>query len=459
MSRTQRAREQARALFSRLPEPVQEGIKQTRDSMWALGQGEPIPPSPAPVEYPEDVRDTEALRARLAETDIFGDAVDEADGYLHDAFERFRITLALLPKLPPNAKVLELGANPYFLTRLLRERGFDTTLANWFGEASGFKEKGVQTVNESGTPHAYEFDHFNIELDDFPYAAATFDAVLFCEILEHLPFDPVHTLAEIHRVLKPNGVIVLTTPNATRLDNLIRMIEGRNVYESLSGHGAYGRHNREYTVEELRLLLTGCGYEVASVFAADIGHPPESQALGARVDAADRGENLFAVARAVGEPRLRYPSWLYTSVHALRRVVRPDIRMGVNCDLQTSGLHEPELVGGTDMRWTGRAPEAVLLLRCPGGPATLRLTGQAPPRGASDDNEITVNAELAGQVVTWTVPCDGAGFDVASEVKAEEGDQEVRVTTTPTWSPAARSMSADDRTLGVMLAHASLTPR
>ena len=323
----------------------------------------------------------------LRDTDVFGQATAEAEGYLADALERFRLTMALLPPLAPGSRVLELGSNPYFLTRLLRGRGLDVTSANWFGEKSGFGSKGRQEVTESGSRQVYEFDHFNVEEDRFPYSDASFDVALFCEILEHLPADPIHALAELHLVLKPGGVLLLTTPNAVRLDNLNRMVKGQNVYEQLSGYGTYGRHNREYTVDELRPLLEQCGYEVDTVFAADIGHPPAPLPFGAEVNLADRGENLFALARAHGDPRWPYPNWLYSSRHALRRVVRPDLAMGFNCDLQSSGFHELEDFGGRPGRWTGCGDQARVLLAPPAGrirPSRCRGHHPAVRRGRFD---------------------------------------------------------------------------
>jgi len=41
---------------------------------------------------------------------------------------------------------------------------------------------------------------------------ALFDTVISCETIEHLP-DPVGALRELHRVLRPGGCLVLTTPN------------------------------------------------------------------------------------------------------------------------------------------------------------------------------------------------------------------------------------------------------
>jgi 2-polyprenyl-6-hydroxyphenyl methylase/3-demethylubiquinone-9 3-methyltransferase len=50
------------------------------------------------------------------------------------------------------------------------------------------------------------------------------DVVLFCEVLEHLTFNPIGMWKAIHRVLKPNGRIILTTPNAYALVALSRQI-------------------------------------------------------------------------------------------------------------------------------------------------------------------------------------------------------------------------------------------
>jgi SAM-dependent methyltransferase len=113
---------------------------------------------------------------------------------------------------------------------------------------------------------------FNIEGGRFPFDDATFDAVVFAEIIEHLLMDPCAALREIKRVLKPGGTLVLTTPNVARLENVARMISGANIYDPYSGYGPYGRHNREYTRHELALLLGYLGLDVVHMFTADV-HP------------------------------------------------------------------------------------------------------------------------------------------------------------------------------------------
>jgi 2-polyprenyl-3-methyl-5-hydroxy-6-metoxy-1,4-benzoquinol methylase len=47
---------------------------------------------------------------------------------------------------------------------------------------------------------------------DIPFGRDTFDYVVSSEVIEHIP-DPYAALRELHRVLKPGGTLVLSTPN------------------------------------------------------------------------------------------------------------------------------------------------------------------------------------------------------------------------------------------------------
>lgn len=47
--------------------------------------------------------------------------------------------------------------------------------------------------------------------ESIPFPTATFDLVVSTEMLEHCP-EPAKVAAEVHRVLKPGGSVVLTTP-------------------------------------------------------------------------------------------------------------------------------------------------------------------------------------------------------------------------------------------------------
>jgi SAM-dependent methyltransferase len=65
----------------------------------------------------------------------------------------------------------------------------------------------------------------NVE-EPLPFENASFDAVVAGELFEHLQF-PDALVSEIHRVLRPRGVIVGSVPNAYRLQGRLRFLLGR----------------------------------------------------------------------------------------------------------------------------------------------------------------------------------------------------------------------------------------
>ncbi len=413
------------------------------------------------ISFPPDIEDVDELRTYLSDTDVFGKATEEGAGYLWHAFERFRITLAIAPDVSPGGRVLELGSSPYFFTRMLKRRGLDVTCANWFGDRADLGAKGWQVLSSprSGERLEFEFDHFNIEVDQFPYPDESYAEVFFCEILEHLPMDPINALAEIHRVLeKPNGVLVLSTPNPARTENLVKMINGDNVYEPLSGYGVHGRHNREYTLNELRSLLGELGFEVERAFTAEVSaQVPDAAPSFPGIDVSDRGEYVFVVARAVGPDRWRYPDWLYQSKHAIYRAVLPDMQVGRNDDIQTSGFHEREVVADREVRWLGRDPEGrVLLSPRFVGLATLLVEGRAQP--IEVDKPITLTVELGEDVVNHEISPGTGWFSLRSAVHVSAGEQEARISTDRTWRPADVGLTADERDLSVAISSVALEP-
>ena len=277
------------------------------------------PPLPLPSGWSEA-----ELRAMVSTVQVEDAPLEEMKSYVEADFKRFIYTLGLVPD-KSGQSILELGANPYFTTTLLHKfRDGDLHLANFFGQ---FAREGKQkvTIHQTNEIIEYSYQQFNIEEDAFPYQDNRFDVVLCCEIIEHLLSDPVHALIEIRRVLKPGGVLVLTTPNVARLENVRKIIAGENVYDPYSGYGAYGRHNREYTPEDLFRLLSANGFSVRTMFTADV-HPSQSNSSVSLNSVAplvrhretDLGQYIFCQCSLNQESKRLSPvrpGWLYRSLH------------------------------------------------------------------------------------------------------------------------------------------------
>ena len=256
-----------------LEKPARAVLRTIRGSDHA--RSEFIPQTFKSFELPSGITE-ETLRQVFLSFSLDNGPIGQLDPYVHDALYRFIHSWQLVRN--ETGKCLELGANPYFITWLLQEHTkLNLTLANYFGGEEG---TGSQTLSwqdgDSRKSSIFEFDHFNMEESRFPYEDNSFEVVLYCEIIEHLLMNPVHTLTEIHRVLKPGGLLVVTTPNVARFGNVLALADGRSIYDPYSGFGAYGRHNREYSIEELLHLLEFAGFEHESSFTADAHHEDNS---------------------------------------------------------------------------------------------------------------------------------------------------------------------------------------
>ncbi|MGP3979795.1 class I SAM-dependent methyltransferase [Streptomyces sp. KR80] len=123
------------------------------------------------------------------------------------------------------------------------------------------------------------------ELTDggLPFGTATADAVLFSEVIEHL-VDPDAALDELHRVLRPRGHLMLSTPNLAAWYNRGLILAGvQPVFSEVSLRRIHGRpgsevvgHLRLYTARALREFVAASGFDVVSVAGAPFHGVPRA---------------------------------------------------------------------------------------------------------------------------------------------------------------------------------------
>lgn len=132
-----------------------------------------------------------------------------------------RAVLNHLPTLglPRGARILDAPCGgAAALTLALRERGFDAV--------------GADIDPEAATRLGPHFQKANLDAE-LPWASDSFDAVISTEGIEHLE-NHFSFLREVRRILKPGGLLVLTTPNITALRSRVRFM----------GSGFFGRDAR-----------------------------------------------------------------------------------------------------------------------------------------------------------------------------------------------------------------------
>ncbi len=189
------------------------------------------------------------------------------DDVFHGSIDRF---VLIAQRLQGCQRVLDVGAGHGMLLALLR--------------ALGHRCHGVDHEDmRARHPVAYDsagrygepigFTVANVEVDALPFTDASFDAVVCCQVLEHFTHSHLPAVREMRRVLAPGGVLEIDVPNVAALRNRSRLLRGRNItydYAEHYLHAApvlYGgrsffplRHNREFTRDELRLLLAAAGF-------------------------------------------------------------------------------------------------------------------------------------------------------------------------------------------------------
>ena len=154
---------------------------------------------------------------------------------------------------------------------------------------------------------------FNFEKDRFPFEDDSFDIVLFMEVIEHLGEDPMHAMAEINRVTKQGGYLLITTPNISSWKAIRRALnhEHPELFPPYMRHGGTDRHNREYTFKEIGQLINDAGFDAERIEAIDVyDHLGSAEPIDG-FDSSGRGDTTFCLCRKTSAVRDRMPNWLY----------------------------------------------------------------------------------------------------------------------------------------------------
>jgi glycosyltransferase involved in cell wall biosynthesis/SAM-dependent methyltransferase len=279
-----------------------------------------------PVHVPEHLKEPEAPEAPaepVAEYIVsYAPVEDGSRTYVESHLTRLERTLAITPPGSPDQRVLEMGAYLQITPALKTRLGYGEVRGCYFGRAGEQHQRSV--TSDSGETFQCVVDLFDAEKDPFPYADASFDTVLCCELLEHLTADPLHMLAEINRILKPGGHLVLTTPNLASLRSVAGILQGYHpqlfsAYIRPRNGVVDARHAREYTPKELGRLLEDGGFEVTRLETGPFREEPKPEFAWVEhlldrylLSTELRGDGIYAVGRKMRPVRERYPDWLYS---------------------------------------------------------------------------------------------------------------------------------------------------
>lgn len=134
--------------------------------------------------------------------------------------------------LPKKGLILDLGCG----------EGYGTKIISQYVKKIIGLDIEKETIEHASKK--YQSKNCIFELYDgvkIPYKSNTFDAVISFQVIEHIQND-LNYISEVYKVLKKNGIFIVTTPN-----KIYRIKPGQKVWNRY--------HIREYSPNELREIL------------------------------------------------------------------------------------------------------------------------------------------------------------------------------------------------------------
>jgi 2-polyprenyl-3-methyl-5-hydroxy-6-metoxy-1,4-benzoquinol methylase len=157
---------------------------------------------------------------------------------------RLRYALRLLGRFsPPPVRLLDIGCSSGALLAVAAKLGFSPSGVE-------IASKAAETAQRAG------FEVFCGLLHEARFPDATFDVITAFELIEHLN-DPLNFLKECSRILKPERILIVNTPNASSWTAGVmrERWDGFNL-TSMGGHVSF------FSPRSLAYLATQCGFRV-----------------------------------------------------------------------------------------------------------------------------------------------------------------------------------------------------
>jgi len=196
------------------------------------------------------------------------------DGYVAEGKTRnsaySTIASTVLRHLRPGSKILDFGCGPCDKTAVLQFlgyqcSGYDDLQDDWH-KLPGNLQKILAFAQEAGID-------LRLAQGDMPFQKHSFDMVMLHDVIEHLHDSPRGLLNSLLELVKPEGLLFVTVPNAVNIRKRIDVLFGKTNLPCFDDYywypGSWRGHVREYVRDDLRKLAEYLKLEVLELSGCD----------------------------------------------------------------------------------------------------------------------------------------------------------------------------------------------
>lgn len=177
------------------------------------------------------------------------------ESFQHDPLteKRYHSLLGRLEKIRQPGRLLDVGCGAGQFLCVAESRGW---------EAAGLEisESALQALRRVQEKEGCRFRILPCAIEEANFPSEDFDLVSLFEVLEHLE-DPLALLRQVHRVLKPGGLLFLTTPNYNSVSRRLLGPRWRVVA---------GEHRCLFAPRALGRSLEMCGFHPLTITTKNI---------------------------------------------------------------------------------------------------------------------------------------------------------------------------------------------
>ncbi|HED1420433.1 TPA: class I SAM-dependent methyltransferase [Kluyvera georgiana] len=177
--------------------------------------------------------------------------------------ERDDFVIRQLSNLPSNKLLLDAGCGSQRYRQYCSHLQYKT---QDFGQYTTDQKKMIGTEGVGGL-EGYQYGQLDYigDIWNIQEKNENFDAILCTEVLEHIPY-PIETIKEFSRLLKKNGILILTAPS-----NCLRHMDPYFFYTGFSDRW-YEKFLNDYDLEIISIEPVGDYYSWLSVEMARAAH-------------------------------------------------------------------------------------------------------------------------------------------------------------------------------------------